>query len=493
MKKSILFLFFIALAFFGIINVNAATISDDGEYALLLSSDELDPVIDGEYVELIRFNIEDGETTVKVAELTKGIIPFNGKNEFSHWETENKEKVGDELKITDFTKEGTFYKSNGEEIDYTKGLYLSAKFEGKALNETGKYYVVFDAFAGKINNKSQLRIENKSTEFKTINLTNYTPVREGYTFIGWDLNGKIVTSIDSSAFKKGAVVNLTATYTKDTFDNTGIVLILNANGGTIDGKKTNKYDYLGGGNSGTSMSLLPYTPVRTGYTFEGWNTKKDGTGKNYKYIFWRAWDKEDKEYVKDTLLEDGYGYKNLTLYAKWKNNNPAPKPKSVTLSNTSYVYNGYRKAPTVYIKNEDGKYLKKGTDYKVIYQSGRVYVGKYYVQVKYINKYAKYGTKKLYFIIKPKATSIYKIKPSKGKFTVTINKMKTQTSGYQVIYSKNSKFTSAKTYKIKNTYNKVTLKGTSKKKYYVKVRTYKVVKGNTYYSNWSKVKTVVIK
>ena len=85
MKKSILFLFFISLAFFGIINVNAATISDDGEYALLLSSDELDPVIDGEYVELIRFNIEDGETTVKVAELTKGIIPFNGKNEFSHW------------------------------------------------------------------------------------------------------------------------------------------------------------------------------------------------------------------------------------------------------------------------------------------------------------------------------------------------------------------------------------------------------------------------
>ena len=241
------------------------------------------------------------------------------------------------------------------------------------------------------------------------------------------------------------------------------------------------------------MSLLPYTPVRTGYTFEGWNTKKDGTGKNYKYIFWRAWDKEDKEYVKDTLLDDGYGYKNLTLYAKWKNNNPAPRPKSVTLSNTSYVYNGYRKAPTVYIKNEDGKYLKKGTDYKVIYQSGRVYVGKYYVQVKYINKYAKYGTKKLYFIIKPKATSIYKIKPSKGKFTVTINKMKTQTTGYQVIYSKSSKFTSAKTYKIKNTYNKVTLKGTSKKKYYVKVRTYKVVKGNTYYSNWSKVKTVVIK
>ena len=494
MKKRILFLFLIALGFCGIINVNAATISDDGKYSLVLTTMEDGSDIDGEYAKLIKFNVEEGETIVKLSELTSGVVPFNGKNEFSYWINRNKEKVEEELSIEDFITAGNFYTSTGEEIKYTNGLVLEAQYTGKALNETGKYYLILDAFAGTLNGKSQLRLEKKSTEFKTIDLTKYVPVREGCTFIGWDLNGKIVTSIDSSAFKKDAVVNLTATYTKNTFANTGIVLVLNANGGTIDGKQTNKYDYLGGGNSGTSMSLLPYTPTRAGYTFEGWNTKKDGTGKNYKYMYWRAWNKENSDYfVRDTLSDDGYNYKNLTLYAKWKNNNQAPKPKTITLSNTSYIYNGYRKAPTVYIKNEDGKYLKKGTDYKVIYQSGRVYVGKYYVQVKYINKYAKYGTKKLYFVIKPKATSIYKLTPSKGKFTVTINRMKTQTTGYQVIYSKSSKFTSAKTYKIKNTYNKVTLKGTSKKRYYVKVRTYKVVKGITYYSNWSKVKTVVIK
>lgn len=68
-----------------------------------------------------------------------------------------------------------------------------------------------------------------------------------------------------------------------------------ANGGTIDGKASEKYDYLGGADSGTSMSLLPYTPVREGYTFTGWNTKTDGKGKHFKYLYWRLWKKENSE------------------------------------------------------------------------------------------------------------------------------------------------------------------------------------------------------
>lgn len=44
--------------------------------------------IDGEYAKLVRFNAAKDETKVKLSELTKGIVPFNGKNEFSHWETE---------------------------------------------------------------------------------------------------------------------------------------------------------------------------------------------------------------------------------------------------------------------------------------------------------------------------------------------------------------------------------------------------------------------
>ena len=82
---------------------------------------------------------------------------------------------------------------------------------------------------------------------------------------------------DSSYFAKRDCIEITATYTQDTFKGDGIVLKLNANGGKIDGKEYNSYDCIGGDNSGTSMSLLQYMPVREGYTFNGSNPK---TGDN---------------------------------------------------------------------------------------------------------------------------------------------------------------------------------------------------------------------
>ena len=309
--------------------VNAATISDDGKYSLVLTANEDEGCFDGEYSKLVRFNIAEGETTVKLSELTKGIIPFNGKTEFLHWEMAENTKASEELEIANFTGSGNFYTSTGEEVTYTNGLRLNAKFSDKELKNSGKYYVSMDAFGGTINGKAKLTLESKAEEFKTIDLTKYTPVRKGYTFKGWDLDGEIVTSINSSAFTKGDVINLTATYTQDTFAGDDRVLILNANGGTIDGKESNKYDYLGGGNSGTAMSLLPYIPVREGYTFNGWNSKKDGSGKNFKYIYWRRWDKDDKDDLnRDTVIKNALGaeyYQNVTLYASWTKTSGEPE------------------------------------------------------------------------------------------------------------------------------------------------------------------------
>ena len=333
-KKSLIFLTII-LAVIGLFifsnRVNAATISDDGKYSLVLIVNDDNAGIDGEYAKLVRFNIAEGETTVKLSELTKGINPFNGKTEFSHWEMAENTKASEELEIANFTGSGNFYTSTGEEVKYTNGLRLNAKFSDKELKDSGKYYVSIDAFGGTINGKAKLTLESKAEEFKTIDLTKYTPVRKGYTFKGWDLDGKIVTSINSSAFAKDAAINLTATYTQDIFNGNGIVLKLNANGGKIDGKESNSYDYIGGNNSGTSMSLLPYMPVREGYTFNGWNTKKDGSGEIYKYVFWRFWDKDektDKEFDKDTLIKEESGYeryKNITLYASWTKTSGKPE------------------------------------------------------------------------------------------------------------------------------------------------------------------------
>ena len=334
-KKCLIFLAIIlaSICLFGCSNrVNAATISEDGKYSLILTANENDGCFDGEYAKIVRFNIAEGETTVKLSELTKGIIPFNGKTEFSHWEMAENTKASEELEIANFTGSGNFYKSTGEEVKYTNGLTLNAKFSDKELKDSGKYYVSIDAFGGTINGKAKLTLESKVEEFKTIDLTKYTPVRKGYTFKGWDLDGKIVTSINSSAFAKDAVIDLTATYTQDTFAGDDRVLILNANGGTIDGKASNKYDYLGGGNSGTSMSLLPYTPVREGYKFTGWNSKKDGSGKNFKYIYWRRWDKDDKDDLnRDTIIKNELGaeyYQNVTLYASWTKTSGEPEQPS---------------------------------------------------------------------------------------------------------------------------------------------------------------------
>ena len=323
-KKSLIFLAIIlaSICLFVFLNrVNAATISDDGKYTLILTSRGVENVtIDGKEKKVIRFNVAEEETTVKLSELTKGIVTFNGRTQFAYWESFEGKKANEDIAITDFE-----WSSDIE--GYTNGLTLYAKFSDKALQGTGTYYLTLDPFAGKVNGQSIIKLTSKSTEFKTVDLTKYIPVREGFTFNGWELDGKIVTSIDSSYFANRDFIEITATYTQDTFRGDGIVLKLNANGGKIDGKEINSYDYIGGNNSGTTMSLLPYIPVREGYTFNGWNTRKDGSGVNYKYVFWRFWDKDektDKEFDKDTPIKEESGYeryKNITLYATWIKNN----------------------------------------------------------------------------------------------------------------------------------------------------------------------------
>ncbi len=174
-----------------------------------------------------------------------------------------------------------------------------------------------------------------------------------------------------------------------------------------------------------------------------------------------------------------------------------PKASSIKLKATSLTYNGKLRTPKVIVKDRTGKTLVKNTDYTVSYAKGRKYVGKYAVKITFKGKYS--GTKTLYFTIKPKATSISSLKAGSKKFTVKWKKQATQTTGYQVQYSASSKFSKAKTVTVgKNTtVSKKISKLSGKKKYYVRVRTYKTVKINgksiRIYSGWSKAKTVTTK
>ena len=175
-----------------------------------------------------------------------------------------------------------------------------------------------------------------------------------------------------------------------------------------------------------------------------------------------------------------------------------PKASSIKLKATSLTYNGKVRTPKVIVKDRTGKTLVKNTDYTVSYAKGRKYVGKYAVKITFKGKYS--GTKTLYFTIKPKATSISSLKAGSKKFTVKWKKQATQTTGYQVQVATNKKFKKNKktvTIKKQKTTKTTVKKLKAKKKYYVRVRTYKTVKINgksiRIYSGWSKAKTVTTK
>ncbi|MCB5868006.1 fibronectin type III domain-containing protein [Faecalicatena fissicatena] len=156
-----------------------------------------------------------------------------------------------------------------------------------------------------------------------------------------------------------------------------------------------------------------------------------------------------------------------------------PKASSIKLKATSLTYNGKVRTPKVIVNDRTGKTLVKNTDYTVSYAKGRKYVGKYAVKITFKGKYS--GTKTLYFTIKPKATSISSLKAGSKKFTVKWKKQATQTTGYQVQVATNKKFKKNKktvTIKKQKTTKTTVKKLKAKKKYYVRVCTYKTVKIN---------------
>ena len=171
-----------------------------------------------------------------------------------------------------------------------------------------------------------------------------------------------------------------------------------------------------------------------------------------------------------------------------------PRVNEMKLSAVTYSYTGGVKTPSVTVKDAKGKTLKNNVDYTIKYASGRKNVGTYSVIMTLKGNYSTSKTMK--FIINPKGTSISKLSKAKKSFTVKWKKQNTQTTGYRLIYSMNSKFKTGNKY-VMITSNKTTSKSIkklkAKKKYYIRICTYKTVGGTKYYSGWSSVKSVTTK
>lgn len=158
---------------------------------------------------------------------------------------------------------------------------------------------------------------------------------------------------------------------------------------------------------------------------------------------------------------------------------------TVKLSKYTYDYDGNVKNPSV-IVTSGSKKLKNGTDYIVIYPSGRKYVGRYTVTVKMQGSYS--GRKSVSFTISPAAVKLSSIKGGNRSLFVRWVRNTAQTSGYKLRYSTDKSFSKYKTLTVDSAgvshCSISSLKVSTK--YYVQIRAYKVIGDKVYYSAWSK-------
>lgn len=143
------------------------------------------------------------------------------------------------------------------------------------------------------------------------------------------------------------------------------------------------------------------------------------------------------------------------------------------LSYCNTVYDGKEHYPDLTVTKKDGTVLEQGTDYDISYSGDGKQVGRYYVSVKLKNGYI--GEKSIEFTVKPKGVSSVSVSALLGGFSASWDKQTDNTAGYELQYSQNSNFSSAKTVSVgKNTTNSQKVTGLSRNKtYYVRVRTYR--------------------
>lgn len=186
------------------------------------------------------------------------------------------------------------------------------------------------------------------------------------------------------------------------------------------------------------------------------------------------------------------GYKSKsakTIYA----------PETIQFSNDSgsYTYTGKVRHPVIKVLNSKGSEIDSSY-YKITWPSSGNYTnpGSYKVKVTF-REPDSYSSSTLFpysgsfsatFKIIPKGTKLISTAPGSNKITLIWEKQTDQTSGYQIQVSDSYQFT-----KIIRT---ITISGRSvnkrvvdnlkrDKKYYFRIRTYKLVNEKKYYSKWS--------
>ena len=162
---------------------------------------------------------------------------------------------------------------------------------------------------------------------------------------------------------------------------------------------------------------------------------------------------------------------------------------AITVKDQAYTGKALKPAPVV---KYNGVTLAKGVDYTVSYRNNKN-VGRATLTVKGRGNFT--GKQSVSFTIAPKAVSISGVTAGDKRITVKWKAQKKQVSGYQLQYATNKRFSGGKKVKVTGAKrNKRTLAGLKAgTTYYVRLRAWHKAGGKTWYSAWSKAKSVKTK
>ena len=210
-----------------------------------------------------------------------------------------------------------YYHSSKEQwyYSYSSGPDIVVSAKGQinfAYDKTGDntYILNYDANGGTGAPESETQVR-KSLASATFTISQTTPTREGYKFLGWaDSKDAAAANTNYAAGKK-----LTLTYTSDVTQKTlyavweakeNITLAYDANGGT--GAPNSETQQVEKGQS-AAFTVSAAEPTWENHTFKGWSTSNNAT---------------TAEYTGGNSITIS---QNTTLYAVWEENTTPPTDK----------------------------------------------------------------------------------------------------------------------------------------------------------------------
>ena len=267
-------------------------------------------------------NSGDDQDFYKITASATGNIPvtFNHKYKdqsgswiitvYSYQNNEYKELGHKEISIKNSVESNLVYTiSAAKNIAYfvkiTNGYYKTTGNEYTILlgqkSASTTYTIIYNTNGGSVSPSSASVMAGGS-------VTLPTPTKAGYTCLGWSTSGSATTASYScgSSYKPSQNITLYAIWKKNA--PTMCTLTYNANGGSVSPSSATF-------EMGKTVTLP--TPTRSGYTFDGWYTAKDGGTK-----------------VSDSLKVTA----NITLYAHWtKIEQHIPTVKSVKIDDNAEI------------------------------------------------------------------------------------------------------------------------------------------------------------